>query len=80
MNIARAIEAPRIHHQWLPDRTAFERGYISADTQRMYEMLGHTVYFRTGQGSAMGIWIDWETGIKYGSADSRSYNGRASGY
>jgi len=80
MNIGQAIESPRIHHQWLPDRTSFERGYISADTQRAYEKLGHEVYFRGGQGSAMGIWIDWETGIRYGAADSRSYLGRAAGY
>lgn len=80
MNIGKAVEAPRIHHEWLPDRTSFERGYFSADTQRMYEMMGHDVYFRGGQGSAMGLFIDWQTGIKYGSADSRSYNGRASGY
>ena len=80
MNIAQAIEAPRIHHQWLPDRTSFERGYFSLDTQRLYQSMGHEIYFRGGQGSAMGIWIDWESGLKYGSADSRSYNGRAVAY
>ena len=80
MNIAQAIEAPRMHHQWLPDLSYFERGYFSADTQRMYEMMGHEVAFRGGQGSAMGIWINWENGFKYGASDSRSYNGSASGY
>ncbi|MDA0684168.1 MAG: gamma-glutamyltransferase [Bacteroidetes bacterium] len=80
MNIARAVEAPRIHHQWLPDVTSFERGYISADTERLYRALGHELTFRGAQGSAMGIWIDWETGIKYGAADSRAYNSRAIGY
>lgn len=80
MNIAQAVEAPRIHHQWLPDVTSFERGYISADTERMYRELGHEVTYRSAQGSAMGIWIDWEAGIKYGAADSRAYNSRAVGY
>jgi gamma-glutamyltranspeptidase/glutathione hydrolase len=80
MNIARAIEAPRIHHQWLPDITSFERGYFSADTEALYKLLGHEIRHRGGQGSAMGIWIDWEEGLKYGAADSRSYNGRATGY
>ncbi len=80
MNIARAVEAPRIHHQWLPDVTSFERGYISADTEQKYRALGHELTFRGAQGSAMGIWIDWETGIKYGAADSRAYNSRAIGY
>ena len=80
MNIAEAVEAPRMHHQWLPDVSYLERGYFSLDTQRLYESMGHELDFRGSQGSAMGIWIDWKTGIKYGSADSRGYASRASGY
>ena len=76
MNIAEAIEAPRIHHQWLPDRTSFEPG-ISPDTRRLYEFMGHSVYNRSAQGQAMGIIIDPESGIRYGAADSRSFDGRA---
>ena len=49
MNIGQAVEAGRIHHQWLPDRTAFERFAISPDTQKLYEMMGHEVYFRNGR-------------------------------
>ena len=33
MNVAQAIEAPRIHHQWLPDITSFEKLGISPDTK-----------------------------------------------
>jgi gamma-glutamyltranspeptidase/glutathione hydrolase len=80
MDVADAIESPRIHHQWLPDRTSFERGYFSPDTERLYENMGHEIYYRGGQGSAMGIYIDYENGLVYGAADSRSYNGKASGY
>jgi gamma-glutamyltranspeptidase/glutathione hydrolase len=35
MNVARAVEASRIHHQWLPDFTRFERYGISPDTRRL---------------------------------------------
>lgn len=80
MNIGQAVEAGRIHHQWLPDRTSFERYSISPDTKRLYEMMGHKVYFRGGQGSAMGIYVDPETGLLYGAADSRAFDGKASGY
>lgn len=80
MNIGQAVEAGRIHHQWLPDRTSFERFSISPDTQKLYEMMGHEVYFRGGQGSAMGIYIDPETGMVYGAADSRAFDGKAVGY
>lgn len=80
MNIGQAVEAGRIHHQWLPDRTSFERFAISPDTQKLYEMMGHQTYFRGGQGSAMGIYIDREEGLLYGAADSRAFDGRAVGY
>lgn len=80
MNIAQAIEAGRIHHQWLPDVTSFEQGSISPDTQRLYEMMGHSIRFRGGQGSAMGIFIDHVNGLIYGAADSRAFDGKAVGY
>ena len=80
MDIAKAIESPRIHHQWLPDITSFESWGISPDTRDLYENMGHKVRFITNQGQAMGIHIDPETGMIYGSADSRSYDGEAVGY
>jgi len=80
MNIGQAIEAPRIHHQWLPDVTSFERWGISPDTRRLYEMMGHRVRLRGSQGSAMGIFIDREEHLLYGAADSRSFDGKAVGY
>lgn len=80
MDIARAIEAPRIHHQWLPNITSFERYGISPDTKKLYEEMGHTVRFRNNQGQAMGIYIDKKEGMIYGAADSRSYDSRAVGH
>ena len=80
MNVAQAVEAPRIHHQWLPDRTSFERLGITPDTRRLYEMMGHTVYFRGAQGHAHGIHIDPRTGLRYGAADSRSFDAKAAGF
>ena len=80
MDIARAVEAPRIHHEWLPDETDFERGYFSQDTLERFREYGHEVDFRGSQGRAMGIWIDYTDGLIYGAADSRSYKGRAVGY
>ncbi|WP_037321111.1 gamma-glutamyltransferase [Salegentibacter sp. Hel_I_6] len=80
MNIAQAIESPRIHHQWLPDQTRFEYWGISPDTKRIYEEMGHEVYEGGNQGQAMGIYIDVANNHIYGAADSRSYDGRAIGY
>jgi len=79
MSIGQAVEAARIHHQWLPDVTSFEKFGISPDTQKLYEMMGHTVRFRNTQGQAMGVYIDPETGMLFGAADTRSFDSRAVG-
>ncbi len=80
MNIAQAVEAPRIHHQWLPDLTMFERPGISPDTEKIYKSMGHKVRYRSGQGSAMGIYIDPESRLIYGAADSRAFDGKSVGW
>jgi len=80
MNIGEAIEAPRIHHQWLPDSTSFYGIGISPDTKRLYEMMGHPVIEAGYRGLAMGIFIDRPKGIVYGAADTRSFEGKAVGY
>ena len=42
MGIAEATAAPRIHHQWLPDRVGYEQG-ISIDTLNILKGMGHTL-------------------------------------
>jgi gamma-glutamyltranspeptidase/glutathione hydrolase len=81
MNIAQAIEEPRIHHQWLPDRIRIQSNSISKDTQLKLKERGHVLV--EGQnvgGAAMGIMIDRKTGYILGAADSRSPDGGACGY
>ena len=83
MNIAQAIEAPRIHHQWLPDRIEFESMSISKDTQAKLRERGHLLFelpLRTNIGAAMGIMVDNKKGYITGAADSRSPDGGAVGY
>ncbi len=80
LDIAKAIESPRIHHQWLPDITSFESWGLSPDTRDLYEKMGHRLRFVNSQGQAMGIYIDHSSGMIFGSADTRSYDGGAVGY
>ena len=42
MNIQEAIDAPRIHHQWKPDRLDIEKG-ISPDTIALLKARGHHI-------------------------------------
>lgn len=41
MSVQEAVDAPRIHHQWLPDLTNVERFALSADTRKLLEAMGH---------------------------------------
>ena len=41
MNIQEAVNAPRIHHQWLPDVTNVEPYALSPDTRRILEGMGY---------------------------------------
>lgn len=79
-NIAESIEAPRIHHQWLPDSTSIESSGFSPDTLRLYENKGHITRERSSQGAAMGVYFNREEGLFEGSADSRRGDGAAVGY
>ncbi|MBI2429622.1 MAG: gamma-glutamyltransferase [Ignavibacteriales bacterium] len=80
MNIQQAIDAPRIHHQWSPDITYFEKRGLSADTIEKLKAMGHNLQERRGtSGLAEGIIIDSKTGFYYGATDPRGY-GLAAGY
>lgn len=80
MNIFDAIDAPRFHHQWLPDVIKIERWGTSLDSFKLLKEMGHKIVWYDTQGRAMGIMIDPETGYRIGAADPRSPNGGAVGY
>ena len=79
MDIQQAIDAPRIHHQWLPDEIMYEQFGMSADTMNVLSSYGHKFGSRPGNiASATGIMID-KDGVRLGAIDSRS-DGSAVGY
>lgn len=79
MNIQQAIDAPRIHHQWLPDQLMYEQFGLSADTMKILSSYGHKFVDRPGNiASATAIQLD-KDGIRLGAIDSRS-DGAAIGY
>ena len=79
MDIQAAVDAPRIHHQWLPDRIRLEGEGFSEQTVRVLEELGHTVQVGGRQGSANSIGIDPATGERVGAPDPRSPDSGARG-
>jgi len=81
MNVQEAIDAPRIHHQWLPDTVYLERFALSPDTRRILEEMGHNFTdSATTWGVAEAILVDPETGKLYGAHDSRRPAGSVAAY
>jgi gamma-glutamyltranspeptidase/glutathione hydrolase len=80
MNIQQAIDAPRIHHQWLPDELVFEPYGLSGDTQKALANRGHKLAKPRYLGDAEGIMIEEKTGMRLGATDPRRSDGLAVGY
>jgi gamma-glutamyltranspeptidase/glutathione hydrolase len=83
MDVGEAVAAPRIHHQWLPDRIRMERFGTTMDSQRLLEMMGHhvdVIESSRWMGRAMAILIDPHTGLRFGSSDPRQDDGAVRGY
>ncbi|MFC3094003.1 gamma-glutamyltransferase [Alteromonas sediminis] len=68
MGIAQAIHAPRIHHQWLPDRLEMEPGF-SPDTLKILESYGQSIKMSSTMGSVQAIM--YHNGYFYGVSDPR---------
>ncbi len=78
MNVAAATYAPRIHHQWFPDRILIESG-ISADTKALLKGWGHNLDERRRTiGSTQSI--QFKDGFFYGASDSRRHGALTLGY
>jgi gamma-glutamyltranspeptidase/glutathione hydrolase len=78
MNAQEAVDAGRMHHQWLPDRLSMERYGFSADTIAKLKAMGHTVAEAGGQGVAEVIVVG-KDGILEGGVDGRAPDGGAAG-
>ncbi len=79
MNVQDAIDAPRVHHQWLPDRLSLERG-ISPDTVALLKSRGYEVDYAPGVVLAQTAAIVSDGGWLQGGSDGRSAAGKAVGY
>jgi gamma-glutamyltranspeptidase/glutathione hydrolase len=80
MNLQEAIDAPRVHHQWVPDEIRDEPRGLSRDTHRALEARGHK--FATtleNMGDVQGIMIEEKTNPRLGASDARQ-DGAAIGY
>jgi gamma-glutamyltranspeptidase/glutathione hydrolase len=78
LDIQEAVNAPRYHHQWIPDAIMLE-DRISPDTVGLLKNQGHAIRVHHFWGDGECIMVDPKTGERLGASDGRN-NGKAVGY
>lgn len=80
MNVAASVDAPRIHHQWLPDELLYETGGLARDVIDRLTAMGYLVKETPDpNGRCQAIMIDPASGLFNGGPDARE-QGVAIGY
>jgi gamma-glutamyltranspeptidase / glutathione hydrolase len=88
MDIQEAVDAPRIHHQWMPDVTRTEPYALSPDTRKLLEGMGYR-FEKAEQANHVAAIIVGAPSISgkpvgrnryYGANDPRGGTGLAAGY
>jgi gamma-glutamyltranspeptidase / glutathione hydrolase len=80
MGIQQAVDAPRLHHQWLPDTLRVEADGVTPATAARLQAMGHALRIGGRQGSVQAIMIDPRTGLRLGAPDRRDGDAGAAGY
>lgn len=70
LEIGDAINKPRFHHQWVPNRLSIEAGTDDSIVTQL-ESMGHTIKVTSTAGTSQAIVWDESTGTFYGVADPR---------
>jgi gamma-glutamyltranspeptidase/glutathione hydrolase len=78
LDIQEAVNAPRFHHQWLPDGILVE-DRLSPDTMNILRSKGHKLKIEHFWGDSECIMVDPKTGERLAGSDGRN-NGKAVGY
>ncbi|MCK5086400.1 MAG: gamma-glutamyltransferase [Melioribacteraceae bacterium] len=79
MDIQQALDMPRIHHQWMPDRIDYEPFGMTTDVKNELIKKGQIIGHKRYMGRAEGIIIDYKNNVIWGATDPRGY-GEAVGY
>jgi gamma-glutamyltranspeptidase / glutathione hydrolase len=80
MSAQAAVDAPRTHMQWLPDRLEYEPHAFSDRTARRLVLMGYALQYVPQWGSAQAIVVDPKTRALEGGSDRRTPAGSAQGY
>jgi len=75
MNVQEAVDAPRFHHQWLPDSVDYERNGLSPDTVALLKKQGHVLREISAQGIVEAIIFNQRENWLEGGSDRRAADG-----
>ncbi len=75
MNVQEAVDAPRFHHQWLPDSVDYERRGLSPDTVALLTRQGHVLREISAQGVVEAIVFNQRENWLEGGTDRRAADG-----
>lgn len=79
MNIRKAVESPRFHHQWLPDEIKYEKNWFSTDVLNKLRDMGNKIRLVSQIGDVQAIIRDNKYNEWQGWSDPRG-NGITIGY
>lgn len=72
MDVQEAVDAPRFHHQWLPDVVELERQGFPTDVVTALGAMGYSTTVAADMGDVHAIMIDPVTGLRLGASDPRA--------
>lgn len=79
MDLNTAVNSPRIHHQWLPDKIDFEHNALSEKAKNELKDIGYKIGDERVLGNIQAILIDNKNNLIHGCSDRRR-SGSALGY
>ncbi len=68
-----AVDAPRFHHQWLPDQIVLDRDGFAADVREGLRRRGHDVIEAAPRGDVQAILVDERGSWVLGASDARGF-------
>lgn len=80
MNVQQAVNAPRMHQQWYPEKIYIEPGLLTDDAQQTLKGMGYSFKHVDSWGADEAIVVDPETGNLKGANDRRRPAGSAAGF
>jgi gamma-glutamyltranspeptidase len=72
MTIREAVDAPRVHLQWIPDELRIEKNGLSADTMEKLTAMGYKIQVKPNMGDVNAIMVDPKTKAFLKASDPRN--------